>query len=125
MEPGRNSGRVVVLVVEDDALLLMSAIDMLEDAGFDAISAANADAAIRILETRGDIRIVFTDVDMPGSMDGLKLAARVRDRWPPVEIVVTSGHVNVGERDLPPRGRFFKKPYQSDKVIDTMRALVT
>ena len=124
MEPGQHSPHIRVLVVEDDPLLLLSAIDMLEDAGFDAIPAANADAAIRILETRNDIRIVFTDIDMPGSMDGLKLAAAVRDRWPPVEIVVTSGHVHVDDGDLPARGRFFKKPYQADKVIDTMRAMV-
>ena len=114
-----------MLVVEDDALLLMTAIDMLEDAGFNALSAPNADAAIRILESRDDIRIVFTDIDMPGSMDGLKLAACVRDRWPPVDIVVTSGHVHVREEQLPPRGRFFKKPYQAEKVVDAMRAMVT
>ena len=125
MEPEGHEARTVVLVVEDDALLLMTAIDMLEDAGFNALSAANADAAIRILESRDDIRIVFTDIDMPGSMDGLKLAACVRDRWPPVEIVVTSGHVHVHDDQLPPRGRFFKKPYQAEKVVDAMRAMVT
>ena len=81
----------VVLVVEDEALLRMHATDMIEAAGYTVVEAANADEAVLILSQRMDIRIVFTDIDMPGSMDGLKLAAMVRDRWPPIELIVTSG----------------------------------
>ena len=80
-----------ILVVEDDFLLSLDTSEALEDAGYDVIAAANADEAIKVLETRNDIRTIFTDINMPGSMDGLKLAAAVRDRWPPVHIIVTSG----------------------------------
>jgi CheY-like chemotaxis protein len=74
-----------VLVVEDEALLRLMAVTVVEDAGFKPIEASNADEAVRILESRNDIRIVFTDINMPESMDGMKLAACIRDRWPPVE----------------------------------------
>jgi CheY-like chemotaxis protein len=85
------SHRPVVLAVEDEPLTLMLAVDMIRDAGFEPLWASNADEAIRILESRDDIRIVFTDINMPGSMDGLKLAQAVRGRWPLVKIIVTSG----------------------------------
>jgi CheY-like chemotaxis protein len=81
---------VVVLVVEDEQLVRMVAVEALQDAGYVTLEAGSADDAIQLLETRPDIRLVFTDVHMPGSMDGLKLAAAVRKRWPPVRIIVTS-----------------------------------
>src|SRR5580658_9703668 len=101
-----ESRRPVVLIVEDEFLLRMDAVDIIAAAGFEAIEASNADEAIEILEARRDISVVFTDIQMPGSMDGLKLAAAVRDRWPPILIVATSGHVSVGEDDLPDGARF-------------------
>src|SRR3954463_3076741 len=101
-----QSKRPVVLVVEDEFLLRMNAVDMIAAAGFEVIEAANADEAIAILVNRRDITVVFTDIQMPGSMDGLKLARAVRGRWPPIKIVATSGHVDVGETDLPDGGRF-------------------
>ena len=101
----------VILVVEDELLIRLMAVELVEAAGFEALSAANADEAIAILESRDDVRLVFTDVQMPGSMDGLRLAHAVRDRWPPVELIVTSGHRHVRADDLPDRGRFFAKPY--------------
>jgi len=89
-----EAGRpLAVLVVEDDAILRLHALDIVEEAGFTAIEAKNADEAIAILESRSDIALLFTDVNMPGSMDGLKLAQAVRNRWPPIKIVVVSGHV--------------------------------
>src|ERR1044071_7557530 len=99
------------LVVEDEILVLMDAMAMVQEAGFEAIAASDADVAIRILESRNDIRAVFTDVNMPGSMDGLRLARVVRNRWPPVALIVTSGQINVLEADLPHGGRFLPKPY--------------
>ena len=102
------SQRPVVLVVEDEGLIRMNATAMVEEAGFEAIAASDADEAIRILESRNDIRAVFTDVHMPGSMDGLRLARVVRKRWPPVALIVTSGQTNVPEADLPTGGRFFR-----------------
>ena len=113
-----------VLVVEDEVLIRMSIADSLEEAGFTVYEAANADQAIRLLETHPDIRVLFTDIDMPGSMDGLLLAAAVRDRWPPVKIVITSGHVKIGAGELPPDDRFFSKPYDADKVVRTLHDLV-
>jgi CheY-like chemotaxis protein len=117
-------GKPVVLIVEDEHVLRMSAVDMLEEAGFEAIEAPDADEAIRILESRTDIRAVFTDVQMPGSMDGLKLARAVRHRWPPVALVVTSGHTDVSDADLPSGGKFLSKPYKPTQIAATLRELV-
>lgn len=115
--------RPLVLVVEDEALIRLSATVMLEDAGFDTLEAASADEAIRHLETNMRIQIVFTDINMPGSMDGLRLAATIRNRWPPIELVLTSGNIRVDQQDIPERGVFLPKPYSSRQLIDTMRSL--
>lgn len=114
----------VVLVVEDDPLQRMIAGDLVEDAGLTPVFAQNADEAIVVLESRDDIRIVLTDVDMPGSMDGLRLAGVVRNRWPPIQLVVVSGHMLLEHAELPERSRFFNKPYASDKMISALRSLV-
>ncbi|WP_256377719.1 response regulator [Neorhizobium sp. NCHU2750] len=114
------NGRAV-LVVEDEPLLRMMAMDMVEDAGFEPVEARDADEAIALLEARTDITIVFTDVDMPGSMDGLKLAAAIRDRWPPIEIVITSGHFRLDDSAIPARTVFFPKPYDHQEVVATLR----
>src|SRR6201995_3680749 len=98
--------RPVVLVVEDEFLLRMDAADVIGAAGFEVLEAANADEAITILEARSDITVIFTVIQMPGSMDGLKLARAVRGRWPPVKIIATSRRQNVGETDLPEEGQF-------------------
>jgi CheY-like chemotaxis protein len=115
--------RPVILIVEDDFLIRLGAVEMIEAAGFDVIEAANADAAIEILILRLDITVVFTDIQMPGSMDGLKLAAAIRKRWPPIKIVATSGIVDVRKLDLPEGGRFLSKPYSSAEIIGTLREL--
>jgi CheY-like chemotaxis protein len=119
-----ESRRPVVLIVEDELLLRMDAIDMIEAAGFEVVEAGNADEAIEVLESRRDITVVFTDIQMPGSMDGLKLARAVRGRWPPIKIVATSGHVEVSETDLPEGGRFLAKPYSSVQVAGVLRELI-
>jgi CheY-like chemotaxis protein len=115
--------RPVVLIVEDEFLLRMNTAEMIGEAGFDVVEAGNADEAIAILEARPDIHVVFTDVQMPGSMDGLKLARFVRGRWPPIKIVATSGFVNVGKDDLPEGGRFVAKPYRPEYIVATLREL--
>jgi CheY-like chemotaxis protein len=115
--------RPVVLVVEDDFLIRIGAVEMIEAAGFDIVEAANADKAMEILEVRLDITVVFTDIQMPGSMDGLKLAAAIRGRWPPIKIVATSGIVDVRKVDLPEGGRFLPKPYSSAEIVGTLREL--
>lgn len=115
--------RPVVLIVEDELLLRMDAADMIRAAGFEVIEAADADQAIEILEARRDVTVVFTDIQMPGSMDGLKLARAVRGRWPPIKIVATSGHIGVHETDLPEGGRFLAKPYSSREITGVLREL--
>lgn len=123
--PSSEAGRpCAVLVVEDDAILRLHALDIVEEAGFTAIEAKNADEAITILEKRSDIVLLFTDVNMPGSMDGLKLAHAVRNRWPPIKIVVVSGHVQVDQNDLPSHSRFFGKPFEAQKMIGELRELI-
>ena len=112
-----------VLVVEDEPLLLMDAMDMIEDAGFVVYGAANADEAIAVLERHSEIRILFTDVDMPGSMDGLKLARFVSDRWPPVSIIVASGHVKISKEELPDNGLFFSKPYPPRAIVTALSGI--
>ena len=124
MDEAVPSQKPVVLVVEDESLIRTDAVEMVEMAGFEAISASDADEAIRILESRNDIRAVFTDVQMPGSMDGLRLARVVRSRWPPVALIVTSGRTKIAENDLPSGGRFLGKPYHSGQVEATLRQLI-
>jgi CheY-like chemotaxis protein len=118
-----NAKRPVVLIVEDELLLRIDAAEMIEKAGFDVVEAGNADEAIAILESRPDIHIVFTDIQMPGSMDGLKLARFVRDRWPPIKLVATSGRVMIQDGDLPEDALFIGKPYTSSRISATLRDL--
>src|SRR5258708_24215977 len=84
-----------VLVVEDDMLLRMRAVDMVEDAGYISVEAVDADQAVTILESRSDIALLFTDIQMPGSMDGLGLAHSVHARWPPIKIILVSGQLKL------------------------------
>jgi len=114
-----------VLIVEDDALLLLDAMDMAEEAGLLAFGAYNADEALELLDAHSNIRILFTDVQMPGSMDGLKLAHAVKGRWPPVSIMVTSGVAKILSEDLPGDGLFFSKPYQSASIVKAMKAFAS
>jgi CheY-like chemotaxis protein len=109
-----------VLIVEDDAIIRELAAEVIGEAGFQVIEAANADEAIAILETHFDVRVVFTDIDMPGSLNGMRLAARVRDRWPPIEIIVTSGQYFPKKEELPHRAVFIPKPYQLHKVVEKL-----
>jgi CheY-like chemotaxis protein len=118
-----TSNRSVVLIVEDEFLLRMDAVEMIAGAGFEVIEAANADQAIEILESRPDITVVFTDIQMPGSMDGLKLARAIRGRWPPIKIIATSGRTSLGQTDLPDGGRFLSKPYSPLEVTGVLHEL--
>ena len=90
-----------VLVVEDEMMLRMRAVDIVEDAGFTPIEAVSADEALAILESRSDIELLFTDIQMPGSMDGLKLAYAVHERWPSIKIILVSGKLTLTEAEKP------------------------
>jgi CheY-like chemotaxis protein len=113
-----------VLVVEDEMVLRMRAVDIVEDAGFTSIEAVNADEAIAILESRSDIDLLFTDIQMPGSMDGLKLAHAVHDRWPAIKIILVSGQLNPSDAERPADSRFFGKPLGVGKMIVELQAMV-
>ena len=115
----------MVLVVEDEFLLRMDVVDIIAEAGVEVVEAANADQAIDILEARRDITVVFTDIQMPGSMDGLKLARAVKGRWPPIKIVATSGQIDVKETDRPEGGRFLPKPYSPTEITGMLREVTS
>jgi len=112
-----------VLVVEDEPLIRMDAVDMIEDAGFRTYEAASADEAIALMQRHADIGVLFTDIDMPGTMDGLKLARYVRDRWPPVVILVTSGAVGIDEVSMPEGSTFFPKPYSATHIVKRLNGI--
>ncbi|HEY4941450.1 MAG TPA: response regulator [Rhizomicrobium sp.] len=113
----------MVLVVESEALIRMSAVHIVQDAGFATLDAGNADEAIAMLESRGDIRAVFTDINMTGSMNGLRLAHAIRGRWPPIHLIVASGRKVPAEGELPANGRFILKPYTPEHVAAVLREL--
>ena len=114
----------VVLIVEDEMMLRMRAIDMVEDAGYTPIEALDADEAVAILESRSDIALMCTDIQMPGSMDGLGLARTVHERWPSIKIIVMSGQLYPKNIDLPPCSRFFGKPLEAGLMIAQMRSMI-
>jgi DNA-binding NtrC family response regulator len=113
-----------VLVVEDEMVLRLRAIDIVEDAGFTAVEAVNADEALSILESRSDIALLFTDIQMPGSLDGLKLAHAVHKRWPAIKIILVSGQVKLSEADKPADSRFFGKPLEMKQMIAELQEMV-
>ena len=114
----------VVLVVEDNPLILMTALDLLTTTGFQGVGAASADEAIAILEARLDIRLVFTDVEMPGTLDGLKLAHYIRNRWPPIHLIIASGRTILEESQLPIGSSFFSKPYDNNTIVEEMTRML-
>lgn len=118
------SKSIPVLVVEDEPLLRLDIADSLQEVGFLVFEAANSAEAIAILMEHEEIRLVFTDVDMPGGMDGIKLAAYIHDRWPPLKIIVTSGYRRVTQDDIPAESRFFSKPYDIAKVVHSMNEML-
>src|SRR3979490_1301710 len=113
----------VVLVVEDELLLRLRAVDMVEDAGFTSVEAVDADEAVAILESRSDIALLFTDIQMPGSMDGLGLAHSVHERWPPIKIIMVSGQLKLANIDIPGI-RFFGKPLEAGEMIAELRSMI-
>jgi two-component sensor histidine kinase len=124
MTPGHASALRAVLVVEDEMMLRMRAVDMVEDAGFTPVEAINADDALAILESRSDIELLFTDIQMPGSMDGLKLAYAVHKRWPLIKIILVSGQLNLTDNDKPADSRFFGKPLDVKQMIVEMQDMI-
>ncbi len=121
-----HNSKPAVLVVEDEPILLLDDMCLFEDAGFEAVPAANAAEAICILEERSDIRVVITDIGMPGKMDGLALCATIRDRWPPVELIVISGRTPPPNADeLPARSLFLAKPCDTKELLAALQGFAT
>lgn len=119
-----SQSNILVLIVEDDILIRMDTAEMMEAAGFRVLEASSAEQAITLLEANSDIGVVFTDIDMPGSMNGIKLAEAVRGRWPPIRIIATSAHSDFTADDLPPGSRFIAKPYSHPEVARAIAELV-
>ena len=124
MDVTANKPAPVILIVEDDPLLRMLAVEFVNEGGFDTLEACDADQAIAILESNSKITVLFTDINMPGSMDGLQLARVVSNRWPVIEILIASGRVLLQQADLPPNGRFLLKPYHAEAMIADLHSLV-
>lgn len=120
---GGSEPPVVVLLVEDEALIRMVSADTLIDAGYRVIEASNADEALSLLEARGDVRVLVTDVAMPGKLDGFALARLVGRRWPHIGIIITSGHAVRGDAQVPVGTLFLSKPYRAQALLGRMRAL--
>src|ERR1700709_2143385 len=124
MAPGVAAALPTVLIVEDEMVLRMRAVDIVEDAGFAPIEAVNADDALAILESRSDIELLFTDIQMPGSMDGLKLAHDVHERWPLIKIIIVSGQLKLTDADKPTNSRFFGKPLDVKHMVSQMQDMM-
>lgn len=113
-----HSGRdAVVLIVEDERFVRLMAVDAIEDAGYRVIEAENADEALAMLGERDDIAVLFSDIKMPGSIDGLGLAFTVQKRWPTMRIILTSGHLYREDIDIPASMPFLQKPYRAGELI--------
>lgn len=112
-------------MVEDNTIIRMGAIDLVLSAGYEALEARDADEAIRIMESRDDIDLVFTDVQMPGTMDGIKLSHYISSGWPPVKLIVASGNAILEESSLPGGSMFFAKPYSDHTITDAMARLLS
>ena len=111
----------VVLIVEDEALVRLVAASMLQDAGFDTLEADTAEDALHVLEENEDVCVLFSDVQLPGAMDGLGLARAVHDRWPDIGLVLTSGAVTPRRSQIPEESDFLLKPYDGDEMVEAVR----
>ena len=124
MKNDQFDNRLVILVVEDEALLRLNATDFLEEAGFEIVEAESASSALRILEARPDIRVLFTDIQMPGQIDGMELARRVHEQWPQILLLITSGNKRPEVTEIPDHGHFLSKPYRPVELVREVHKLV-
>src|SRR3712207_3452014 len=117
--------RMVVLVVEDQTLVRMFMADFLDEAGFKVFEAVNADEALTVLQARPDVQAVAPDIEMAGSMNGVELVQVIRERWPGIGVVITSGRERPGPDDLSDRVAFLAKPFLPETIISVIRQLAT
>jgi CheY-like chemotaxis protein len=123
MDRKPSNARNVVLVVEDEPFVRLFGADLLEQAGFAVLQASNADEALHLLETHPEVRVVFSDVEMPGSLDGLGLARCICQRWPQIGIVLTSGH-RIRMEMIPQEGKFLAKPYDGKALVRHIEEII-
>jgi DNA-binding NtrC family response regulator len=121
LEPDQKA---IVLVVEDETLVRMHGTDILEEAGFIVLEAADAEQAVAILCQRDDVHVLFSDIDMPGEMDGLKLAHHVHARWPKIRLLLTSGHHVIEAAAIPSNGKFIAKPWAQEVLIGKIQEVL-
>ena len=115
----------VILVVEDHPLVRMAVLEVMIEAGFEALDASSTREAVRVLEARPDIRLVFTDAEMPGTMNGIGLAHYIRKRWPPVKLIIVSGKREIASDELPAGAKFFHKPYRETSIVEAMIGMLS
>jgi YesN/AraC family two-component response regulator len=116
-----SNNNPAVLIVEDDPLIRMTAADLIADAGWEAFEAANAEEALKVIDEHPEIRVLFTDVNMPGPVDGIRLAECVNRDHPRIELVVTSGRQYFNDAALPDEGTFLPKPYGQADLVRVLR----
>jgi CheY-like chemotaxis protein len=119
-----SSTPATVLIVDDEDLVRMVGADILESGGYRVLEAGNAEEALHCLEDAAEVMVLFTDINMPGTPDGLGLARLVSERWPQVKILVASGAVQPGGDDLPAEGLFLSKPYRADDLLGLLQKLI-
>jgi len=124
MAPKDNHSKPVVLIAEDEPLLRLHAADLLEERGCEVVEAEDATAALRVMEDRPDVRLLFTDIQMPGRFDGMDLARQVHARWPHVLLVITSGRIRPRTSEIPDHGRFVAKPYGASELLSQIDDLM-
>ena len=122
--PKDSSPPILVLVVDDEAVLRFLASDVLEESGFQVLEAEDAKTALKVLADHPGVRVLFTDINMPGALDGLDLAREVHARWPDIKLVVTSGRARLSDQEIPDSGRFISKPYSLDALVEEIREVV-
>lgn len=118
--PEENRHKPVVLIVEDEALIRMDVADFLTDAGMTTVEASTADEALKVLSERPEVDVVFTDVHMPGTMDGIELANTIRRTYPEIGVIIASGLARLSASSLPLNMRFFSKPYDLNEIVDSI-----
>ena len=119
-----GSAPVLVLVVDDEAILRFIVSDVLADSGFEVLEAEDARAALKVLAEHPDVRVLFTDINMPGALDGLDLARETHARWPSIKLIVTSGRPKPADRAIPDDGRFVAKPYSPESLVGEIRKVL-
>ena len=124
MERDALNSKAAILVVEDETLIRLWAADLLEEKGFSVLEAKDAEAALKVLESRPDVKLLFTDVQIPGSLNGMELAREVHARWPHILLVITSGRERPIRAEIPDDGRFVAKPYSADELLGQVTDLL-